>query len=216
MNCNLLTKRILIAEDEHFMRMLLIQALNSLGFDKIYEAEHGRHALQIMDKHPIDIIISDIEMKPLNGLELVKMIRAGKTPIARDTQVIVLTGFSDISTLSLTLELDVQGFLVKPVSANDLLNKIQSITDMKIQLKAPSAYDSLCFAPTRISSDIKHSISKQNPTKKTITKTSSYSPKKQAEKKAEQNTQQIPADHQLLGVYMLRPGMVVRKDIFAR
>jgi YesN/AraC family two-component response regulator len=210
------TNRILVAEDEHFMRVLLIQALNSLGFDKIHEAENGKHALQIMAKNPIDIVISDIEMEPLNGLELVKMIRTGRTPIARNSRIIVLTGFSDTDTLASTLELDVQGFLVKPVCANDLLKKIISVTQMEVKLKERSSYEALRFTPKRINvyNNIRNTgdgLTENIATKSHINK--AVKPEKPIESL---ETQQLPTDHQVINVDMLKPGMVVCNDIFAR
>jgi YesN/AraC family two-component response regulator len=216
MNSILQTKQILVAEDEHFMRILIIQALNSLGFDNVHEAEHGKHALQIMAEHPIDIVISDIEMEPLSGLELVKMIRAGKTPIARDSRVIVLTGLSDVTTLASSLELDVQGFLVKPVSANDLLKKILSVTQMEVRLKERSAYESLRFTPAGVNINRKHRMHGHDFTVKTASKPAPQNPAKQSGTPHTATDQQLPAGHQLVRVDLLKPGMVVCKDILAR
>jgi YesN/AraC family two-component response regulator len=216
MNSILHDKQILVAEDEHFMRVLIIQALNSLGFDKVHEAEHGKHALQIMAKHPIDIVMCDIEMEPLNGLELVKMIRSGDAPIARDSRVIVLTGLSDTTTLTSTLELDVQGFLVKPVCANDLLNKIISVTQMEVNTKERSFYQSLSFTSSGITISNKNNRHVSDMTVKPVATPIGAKQIKPASTPGSSVTQQLPSNHRMINVEMLRPGMVVFKDILAR
>ena len=137
---------ILVVEDEHYMRMLIIQALQSVGFKAIYEAEDGKRALQVMSKEQhIDLVISDIEMQPMNGLALAQQIRAGKAPIDPGTRFVFLTGLGDISTLTDAAELDVQGFISKPFSANQLKEKIEKALKMRVELRAPSIYEELVF-----------------------------------------------------------------------
>lgn len=131
----------LVVEDERFMRMLIIHALESMGFASVLEAESGEQALQVMAKHHIDFIITDIEMTVPNGLELVRQIRAGKTRADPGTRVIFLTGLRSASILAAAAELDVQGYLSKPFSAKQLREKIEQAYSCKVRLRDPSAYD---------------------------------------------------------------------------
>lgn len=137
---NIYKARILLVEDEHFMRSLLVQALNSVGFSEIREAENGHNALQSLEMRGADIVVTDIEMKPVNGFDLVRAIRSGEAHVPRETPVVFLSGLSDVSTLSSASQLDVQGFLVKPVNANRLREKLTEALHKKITLHPPMHY----------------------------------------------------------------------------
>jgi CheY-like chemotaxis protein len=124
MNPSIFHTRILVVEDQHLMRELLIESLNSLGFDQVFEAENGRKALELLRRQGIDVLITDVEMQPVDGFELARRIRMGRTRLPRDTAIVFLTGFGDAATRSTAFELDVPLFLVKPVSANQLKEKV--------------------------------------------------------------------------------------------
>jgi len=85
-------------------------------------------------------IITDFNMPKSNGLELLKAVRAGETSVPRDTPVILLTGYSDDFVIAAALELDVNAFIVKPVSRKTLQEKLKRVLRSKIDLKAPEAY----------------------------------------------------------------------------
>jgi CheY-like chemotaxis protein len=140
MNPTLYRKRLLVVEDQHLMRELTIEALNSVGFSEIMEAENGARALQLIAKHPVDVIIADIEMAPVDGFELAKQVRMGKTPLARSAPIIFLTGLSDTGTVAHAAELNVQIFVVKPVSALMLLEKVIKALEMPTLLRPATEY----------------------------------------------------------------------------
>jgi two-component system chemotaxis response regulator CheY len=146
MNTSLFHTRILVVEDEHFMRMLAVQALESVGFRTVHEAEDGEDALGVMAKEDIDLLLTDIEMQPLNGLELAKRVRAGQTPLRRSTPVVFLSGLGDVATLTAASELDVHGFMVKPMSANQIRDKIDEALKLEVRLREPLLYQGLTFS----------------------------------------------------------------------
>ena len=143
MPSNFAKNRILVVEDQHIMRMLLVQALDNLGVAFVFEAESGNRAQEALEKRSVDIILSDLEMKNGSGFELIQAIRSGKTHQPRDTKILVITGYSDLSTLASVSTLDVQGYLVKPVSAKQLREKLQELDAMQVTLKPPEAYERL-------------------------------------------------------------------------
>lgn len=147
MNPAILNTRILLVEDESFMRMLATQALEGLGFDSVFEAEDGEDALQVLANNQADLIVTDIEMRPMSGLDLVKSIRCGESTQPRDTRVIFLSGLGNMSTLAAASELDVNGFLVKPVSANQLRDKIVDALESEVRLREPAVYKAMAFTP---------------------------------------------------------------------
>ena len=112
------------------MRKLIAHALASLGFANVVEAVDGDDALREMQRNAdFDLVLADIEMPIMNGIELIARIRADETPLSHDCRVIFLTGLSDVGILSLASSLEVQGFMAKPVSANMLVERLTKVLD---------------------------------------------------------------------------------------
>ena len=79
-------------------------------------------------------VITDFKMGAVNGLHVLKAIRCGETLVPRSTPVILLTGFSDELVVSAALQLDVNAFVLKPVSNQTLWERIQRV----LKLVAPA------------------------------------------------------------------------------
>jgi CheY-like chemotaxis protein len=88
-------------------------------------------------------VITDFNMPNGNGLELLQAIRCGKTNVPRDTPVILLTGYSEDFVIAAALELDVNAFIVKPVSRKTLQERIARVLASKIVLKDVAAYEAV-------------------------------------------------------------------------
>ena len=161
--------RILVVEDQHLMRELTIEALNSIGFAAVEGVENGARALKQMQKQRFDVIVTDIEMKPVNGFELVRAIRAGQTSHPRGLPIIFLTGFSDVGTLSSAADLDVQVFIVKPVSAKLLREKVEQALNGETHLQPPAAYRYLRLAsPGQLDGPVRHVAPGDEARKRTV------------------------------------------------
>ena len=102
--------KILYIEDDEIARENGLEYLENF-FENIYEASDAIIALQLYEKHIPDIIITDIQMPKLNGLEFVKRIRQKD----KKTQIIIITAFSDRDYLLKAIELGLVKYLVKPV-----------------------------------------------------------------------------------------------------
>ena len=102
--------KILYVEDDEIARENGVEYLENF-FETIYEASDAIIALQLYEKHKPDIIITDIQMPKLNGLEFVKRIRQKD----KKTQIIVITAFCDKEYLLKAIELQLVKYLVKPV-----------------------------------------------------------------------------------------------------
>jgi two-component system, OmpR family, response regulator VanR len=102
--------KILYVEDDEIARENGIEYLENF-FEQIYEASDALIALQLYEKYQPDIIITDIQMPKLNGLEFVKRIRQKD----KDTQIIIITAFCDKDYLLKAIELGLVKYLVKPV-----------------------------------------------------------------------------------------------------
>jgi two-component system chemotaxis response regulator CheY len=121
------TTRIMVCDDLYGMRRLVVAALWALGFRAFTEAEDGREAWRALSQapEPFDLIICDLNMPNLNGLELLRKVRAdariGSTPF------IMLTANSDKANVSAALSAGANGYLVKPFSVKALGDKVSAL-----------------------------------------------------------------------------------------
>jgi len=134
---------ILIIDDEQFMRRIVRQTLLSLGYGNIAEADSGAAAKCLFEKKAFDLIISDIYMPHMSGLELLKSIRLGRTKAPSDSRVIFLTSFSNTEILKTSMELGVNGFLVKPIKSDMVKKKILQALNEHMLLKDEEMYESI-------------------------------------------------------------------------
>jgi DNA-binding response OmpR family regulator len=106
--------KILYVEDDDIARENGVEYLENY-FENIYEASDAIKALQLYEKYKPDIIITDIQMPKLNGLEFVKRIRQKD----KKTQIIIITAFCDKDYLLKAIELGLVKYLVKPVNEKE-------------------------------------------------------------------------------------------------
>lgn len=121
--------RILVIEDEAFMRRLIMRVLYELGAKHTYEAENGAEGFTQVKTlaGKLDLVIVDIEMPVINGLRFIEGLRKGiASKESKDVPVIILTGHSDEENIQKAVQLGIQGFLVKPISSSALEKRIHS------------------------------------------------------------------------------------------
>lgn len=110
---------ILYAEDEKEMRDNITDAL-SFYAREVYSAKNGEEAFTMfMEKQP-DIIMSDIHMPILNGIEFVKKVRLEN----RDIPIIMITAYTDTEYLIEAVELHMEKYIVKPITLNVLIETL--------------------------------------------------------------------------------------------
>lgn len=101
--------KVLCIEDEEFIRKNQIEYLKNF-FEDIYEASNAEDALKIKEEINPDIIITDIEMEGMNGLEMVRLIRK----YDQRTQIIVISAYSNKEYLLDAIDLGLVKYLIKP------------------------------------------------------------------------------------------------------
>jgi CheY-like chemotaxis protein len=156
-------KTVLVVDDQRFVRQVVGTALTGAGGYRVLEAGDGTEAIRLIEsggpsldppaagtdlmvKPPrvtIDCIISDINMLPMNGLEFLKAIRLGLTPIERDMPVLMLTGHAEKHFLATAIALDACGFIVKPVGATMLRERTERAIAGRHAVKPASDYAAL-------------------------------------------------------------------------
>lgn len=108
--------KILYVDDEEFIRENAVEYL-SRYFDEVYEAKDGLEAYELMDSIKPHIVITDIKMPNLNGIELAKKIRKDD----KKTQIIIATAYTDTKYLLEAVELQLVKYMVKPILESKLL-----------------------------------------------------------------------------------------------
>ncbi len=114
-------KTVLLVEDLKFSRVVISRTIRSVKDCTIIEAENGEQALEALrNNSEINVIISDIMMSSPSGLELLKMVRAGKTAADRDIPFIIISGAITEEVQDALNNLDVSGAISKPATKSSL------------------------------------------------------------------------------------------------
>ncbi len=115
---------VLVVDDDMINRKLLKSMLSkSDKISQITEAANGAEAMEIAQQGTINLILLDIVMPIMNGIEMLRVARSNQS--TNDIPIIVLT--TDETKKNEALELGANGFLMKPVRSNDLLHLIESL-----------------------------------------------------------------------------------------
>ncbi len=120
---------VLLVEDDEATRSLASRLLRDLGVRAVWEAEDGVHALDLMRQHGdgIDLLICDLEMPRLGGLDLLHALRTSGGAELSDIPVIVLTAHRDADTVKRAIAYGISGYLVKPVARADLIKRLDFV-----------------------------------------------------------------------------------------
>ncbi len=115
----------LIVDDQQTIRSLVRTGLQQLGFVTFQEAGDGEEGLRCMLTHPHQLVISDFNMPRLDGLGLLRAIRAH--PPIQTTPFIMLTGRADKELVQRAVQFGVNNYLVKPFTVATLREKIEAV-----------------------------------------------------------------------------------------
>lgn len=126
--------RFLIVDDQELMLNLFKGILKAGGHKKIAFATTCKDALAIIKKYPVDMIIADVVMPNMNGVELLKLIR--KDPRFCDIPFVMITGEMSKDGVIYAMEEGVDGYLIKPVTTNKALQTIERILDESSNLES--------------------------------------------------------------------------------
>lgn len=116
---------VLVVDDQLTIRSLVRSGLQQLGFTDIREAADGELALRSLLAKPAHLVISDYNMPNLDGLGLLRAVRAH--PPFRSTAFIMLTGRADTDLVQRAVQFGVNNYLVKPFTVQVLKEKIEGV-----------------------------------------------------------------------------------------
>ena len=117
--------KILIVDDFSTMRRIIKNLLRDLGYNNTVEADDGNTALPVLKKGGIDFLITDWNMPGMDGLELLKNVRA--EPELQHLPVLMVTAESKREQIIEAAQAGVNGYIVKPFTAATLKEKIDKI-----------------------------------------------------------------------------------------
>jgi CheY-like chemotaxis protein len=121
--------KILVVDDNQHMRLLLTEILRALGVRHIFEALDGAEALQALRETPVDIIMTDLTMGPLDGIDFVNLLRNSPDSPAPFAPVIMITGHSTLRRVAEARDAGVNEFLAKPVTARGVIHRMTLIIE---------------------------------------------------------------------------------------
>jgi two-component system chemotaxis response regulator CheY len=121
--------KILLVDDNHYMRVLLGEILRAIGVQHIFEANDGAEALQAMRKSPVDIVMTDLSMQPLDGIDFVRLLRNSPDSPNPMVPVIMITGHSTMQRVNEAREAGVNEFLAKPLTARGVIERLTQVVE---------------------------------------------------------------------------------------
>jgi adenylate cyclase len=120
---------VLVVDDSRTMRLGLIRALNNLGFHNITEAANGRHALELVLAKPFDLMLLDMEMPEMNGMEVLAALKANRD--LSGLPVIVISGAEQVEHAVKCIEAGAEDFLPKPFNPTLLRARVTTSLEKK-------------------------------------------------------------------------------------
>jgi two-component system CAI-1 autoinducer sensor kinase/phosphatase CqsS len=121
--------RILLVDDNVTSRKFMSVVLENLGC-RTAQAEHGKHAIELLDQEEFDLVLMDMEMPVMGGIEATRIIRKGECfrrfTGYRNIPIIALTGNSDEKTVKRVKDIGMNDHLGKPVSKHDLIRTMSA------------------------------------------------------------------------------------------
>ncbi len=118
--------RILLAEDDPANRISLAHLLRDMGYE-VLTAEHGGEALEILERTPCDCVLMDVQMPVMDGVEVTRRIRSGRTSIHPRTPIIALTAYAMNGDRERFLAAGMDAYLPKPMDLDALKETLDGI-----------------------------------------------------------------------------------------
>jgi two-component system chemotaxis response regulator CheY len=115
--------RAIIAEDSAILRKLLTVILNSIGVEVVGEASNGQEVLDLADQHDVEVILMDLKMPVMGGLEALVKIKETHPTI----RVIIVSGNTEAQMVRDAISLGASGYLVKPFDRDKVIEVMSNL-----------------------------------------------------------------------------------------
>jgi two-component system chemotaxis response regulator CheY len=137
--------KILLVDDNPHMRAMVTEILRAVGVRHITQANDGSEALSVMRHESVDIIIADLAMSPVDGIDFVRLLRNAPDSPNHLCPVIMMSGHSTERRVGEARDAGINTFIAKPITARGVLERIAEVVDHP----RPYARSSDFFGPDR-------------------------------------------------------------------
>ncbi|MBL4821624.1 MAG: response regulator [Gammaproteobacteria bacterium] len=118
---------ILTIDDSPQMLAILRECLKAFGAVNIHEADDAADAFEIIRTQPVDLVIVDYLMEPLDGLDFIRLVRTAQDSPNKQLPIILLTAYTELSRVKEARDAGASGVMQKPISAANLYDRICTI-----------------------------------------------------------------------------------------
>ncbi|WP_421876820.1 response regulator [Pacificispira sp.] len=116
--------RLLIVDDNQPTRLLLREMLKSEGLTGVREASGGAEALRLLETYPFDVVLADMEMPDMSGLDLLRKVRRDGVALNRAIPFVFVTAHANPALVGKARELGVTGYVLKPITIGQVRAKL--------------------------------------------------------------------------------------------
>lgn len=140
---------LLVVEDESLIRRGIRAFIDfdGLGIGGFYEAENGEEALKILKEQPIDLILADINMPKMNGLDFCKLAKERDPSV----KIAILTGYDYLDYAIRAIKVGVDDYALKPLSRDDVQKLLLNLVEKK---KAADSFTAVKQAVDKLTEDV--------------------------------------------------------------
>ncbi|HKQ05611.1 MAG TPA: sigma-54 dependent transcriptional regulator [Blastocatellia bacterium] len=141
-------KKILVVEDEHSLRQVIEFQLSEAGYE-VATAEDGARGYETLTENLLDLVITDLAMPEMDGLELTRRVKA----ISPETPVIVITAFGEVQTAVAAMKFGAEDYLTKPLDWDELrmiIERALKVKDLARENRELRAFIGEQFKPENI------------------------------------------------------------------
>jgi CheY-like chemotaxis protein len=133
--------QVLVVDDNRQMRYLVRCLLRAAGILRVAEAETALEAFDLMNQFPIDLMMVDWRMAPVDGIEFTKMVRRSESSPNPCVPILMMTAHTELSRVAAARDAGVTGFLKKPISTRTMLEKISAaLLDDRVFVRTEGYY----------------------------------------------------------------------------
>ena len=132
--------KVVVVDDEHYMRKVVRTMLLSIGIREVHEAPDGAAGLNVIRRVAPDVVILDWQMPELDGPGFVRIVRSPATFPYPNVPIIMLTGHGERSRVIEAVKIGVNEFLLKPVSVKALQDRMASVLTQPREIVKSGGY----------------------------------------------------------------------------
>lgn len=118
---------LLVVDDNDDNRYTLTRRLKRQGYDNVATAEHGRQALELMAARRFDLVLLDVMMPEMDGLEVLETMKAD--PALRRIPVVMISALDELDSVARCVELGAEDYLTKPFNPTHLRDRVRACLD---------------------------------------------------------------------------------------